>query len=133
MTRKRTPLSDPAPALSSLGDALRATGVPVGNPAVDAPAAERAPSAATPTLDLSGAGKIVIRRERKGHGGKTVTIVDGLPPSPAALEAAARELRKALGCGSRVDGRRLILQGERAAAAEAWLRERGAARIVQGN
>ena len=125
---------DPAPtaSLASLGDLLRSRGVEV---------ADRAPAPVPPppavkksdTLQLAGAGKIVVRRERKGHGGKTVTVIEGLALAGKALETIARELRKTLGCGSWVDDRRIILQGDVARGAEAWLRARGATRIVQGN
>ena len=47
--------------------------------------------------------KLVVRRERKGRGGKTVTLVQfpsGAQPD-AALEALAGELRKSLGTSAR--------------------------------
>jgi translation initiation factor 1 len=83
--------------------------------------------------DLSRSGQLVVRRERKGHGGKTVTVIDGLKLSVPQLETAARLLRKALGCGSRVDDGRIVLQGDLTSAAEAWLRARGASRVTRGN
>lgn len=74
-----------------------------------------------------------MRRERKGHGGKTVTVVEGLVLSPTDLEAMARRMSKALGCGSWVEESRVLLQGDRAPAAETWLRANGARRVVRGN
>ena len=84
-------------------------------------------------LDLSGSGKLVLRRERKGHGGKTVTIVSGLALPAARLELIAREMRKGLGCGSTVEGNTLMLLGDIAPRAEDWLRKHGATKIVIGN
>jgi len=130
MAKKPVP-ADPAPALGSLGDLLRDRGVSVA-----APSASPAPSPTTPTpggLDLSRAGKLIVRRERKGHGGKTVTVVDGLAGSPASLDALARALRKALGCGSWVEDGRVVLQGDRPDAAAAWLTRNGARQVTRGN
>jgi translation initiation factor 1 len=134
MAKKRLEIAPTqAPALSTLGDALRARGVSVTR-AAPAAAAPPAPSPADSGAPrLSNAGKVVLRRERKGHGGKTVTIIEGLGLSPVQLEAVARRMRQALGCGSRVDGTRVVLQGDLASAAEPWLRAHGATRVVQGN
>jgi len=75
----------------------------------------------------------VLRRERKGRGGKTVTLLSGLALPPARLDALARALRTALGCGARVDGATIVLQGDLAPRAEAWLRAHGAQQVVRGN
>jgi translation initiation factor 1 len=131
MTKKPLP-ADPAPALGSLGDLLRDRGVSVA-----APSTAPAPGPPAPTapggLDLSRAGTLIVRRERKGHGGKTVTVVDGLAGSPAALDALARAMRKALGCGSWVEDGRVVLQGDRPVAAAAWLTRNGARQVTRGN
>ena len=130
MAKKPIP-ADPAPALGSLGDLLRDRGVSVA-----APSAAPAPPPTRPApggLDLSRAGKLIVRRERKGHGGKTVTVVDGLAGSPAALDALARAMRKALGCGSWVEDGRVVLQGDRPDAAAAWLTRNGARQVTRGN
>lgn len=133
MARPREPRRDPAPAtsLGSLGDLLRQRGLT----AADAAPAAAAPSSPRPPADassLAGGGKVVVRRERKGHGGKTCTVVDGLALPPADLETMARQMRKALGCGGWVDAGRIVLQGDRLPAVETWLRARGAARVVRG-
>jgi len=130
MAKKPVP-ADPAPALGSLGDLLRDRGVSVATPS--AAPAPPPPTPAPGGLDLSRAGKLIVRRERKGHGGKTVTVVDGLAGSPAALDALARALRKALGCGSWVEDGRGVLQGDRPDAAAAWLTRNGARQVTRGN
>jgi translation initiation factor 1 len=134
VAKKKTAVIDPAPkaTLGSLGDLLRTRGVEVTDAAAPPPFVVPKP-VQQDGLQLAGAGKIVIRLERKGHGGKTVTVIEGLALGSAALERVARELRKTLGCGSWVDGLRIVLQGDRARGAEAWLRARSATRIVQGN
>lgn len=126
MAKKATPPAgaEAAPRLNSLAEALRARGLQV---------AEVVPAVAPPVgPDLSRGGKVVVRRERKGHGGKTVTVVDGLALPPADLESLARRMRKALGCGSWVEDGRVLLQGDRAPAAETWLRANGARHVVRG-
>ena len=83
--------------------------------------------------DLAGCGKITLRRERKGHGGKTVTIVAGLRLDPRRLERIARGLRRALGAGATVDGDLVVVQGDLMARVQPWLAAHGARRIVAGN
>jgi len=114
------------PRLNSLAEALRARGLTVSETAP--PVASPPPAAG----DLSRSAKIVVRRERKGHGGKTVTVIEGVALPAARLDEVARRMRKALGCGSWVEDGRIVLQGDRAPAAEAWLRAAGAARVVRG-
>jgi translation initiation factor 1 len=75
--------------------------------------------------------KVVVRHERKGHGGKTVTVVSGI--APAARDALCGALKKALGCGARVEGDDVVLQGELVERAMAFLQARGAKRIVRGS
>lgn len=114
----------------TLGDLLRRQGVPVA----DAPAPPPAPSgAAAPALDLGGAAKIVVRRERKGRGGKTATVVEGLKLPPSGLERVARELKRALGCGASIEGGAVVLQGDLAERVAPWLAGRGARRVVVGS
>jgi len=131
MAKTRDPRIDPAPAptaLSSLGDLLRQQGVAVAPASATGAAPLPAPGAGEP--NLARCARLIVRRERKGHGGKTVTVVEGLPT--AQLDALARLLRKALGCGSWVDDGRVVLQGDRLPAAETWLRRHGAPNVVRG-
>jgi len=83
--------------------------------------------------DLSKLHKVSLQRRTAGYGGKTATVV--LLPRDAAvdIEALAKEMRKALGCGSRVEGGRVVLQGDIADRAEAWLLKRGVKRITRGD
>lgn len=84
------------------------------------------------TAESPFAGKLILRRTRKGHGGKTVTLLQGLAMGEPELSALARQLGKALGCGARVDGSDICVAGDQCTRLEAWLRERGAVRIVLG-
>ncbi len=75
--------------------------------------------------------KLVVRRETKGRGGKTVTRIGGLPPEH--LEDLAARMKKALGCGAVVEGADVLLLGSLVPRAAAWLRAEGATRVVEGN
>ena len=106
--------------------ALKET-LPEGAPA--APAST--PKAAAPTREpLAAVSKLVVRKERKGHGGKTVTLVQGLPGS--LRETMADQMKKALGCGARVDGENVVLQGELVERAARWLAKHGARKVIEG-
>lgn len=133
MAKKRMPVGDSS-ALSSnpfAGLGALATGLDDG----PEPTPETQPAQISKRRDKPARlrGKIVIRRQRKGHGGKTVTCVEGLRLPMDELEQFAKDARTALGCGGHVDGDVLVLAGEQAPRVEAWLRERGAKKIVIGN
>ena len=60
------------------------------------------------------AGKIVakLRVEKKGRGGKTVTVVDGLPRNAAFLKELGHELKRACGTGGAILDDGVELQGD---------------------
>jgi predicted translation initiation factor SUI1 len=117
---------------SALADLLRAKGFAESAPPA-APKPEPAIKPGASAIDLSRLGKIVLQRERKGRGGKTVTIVSGLNLPAPRLEQLAREMRKGLGCGSTVESGTIVLQGDIVPRAQEWLRKHGAVQIVIGN
>ena len=130
-SRPTTPETPPPGRLGTLGDLLQRQGVA-------APVEQRAPTVparnADPDVpDLGGCGKITLRRERKGHGGKTATVVAGLRLDARRLERIARALRRALGAGATVDGDLVVVQGDLMARVQAWLTAHGARRVVAGN
>jgi len=53
-----------------------------------------------------------IRREKKGRGGKTVTVVYGLHLRPDALKALGKQLRQACGTGGTVKDGAIEIQGD---------------------
>ncbi len=55
---------------------------------------------------------VKLRVEKKGRGGKVVTVLDGLPRDRDFLEGLGRELRKTLGTGGTVGESSIELQGE---------------------
>ena len=53
-----------------------------------------------------------LRIEKSGRGGKTVTVVDGLPNNAVFLKALATELKQACGTGGAVREGAVELQGD---------------------
>ena len=60
------------------------------------------------------AGRVVakLRMEKKGRGGKTVTVVYDLPSNSAFLKELAQELKRACGTGGAVQEDTIELQGD---------------------
>jgi translation initiation factor 1 len=65
-------------------------------------------------LDQSVPARIVakLRMEKKGRGGKTVTVVDGLPRNAAFLKELCQELKRACGTGGTAAEGAVELQGD---------------------
>lgn len=97
-------------------------------PPGEAPAPAARPEARARPMFLE---KVVVRFTRKGHGGKTVTVVTGV--APAAVDELSSEMKKALGCGARVEDGAIVLQGELVDRAVAFLEKKGAKKIVRGS
>ena len=53
-----------------------------------------------------------LRLEKKGRGGKTVTVVAGLPRNPAFLAELAAELKSACGTGGTAADDAVLIQGD---------------------
>src|SRR5258706_12091096 len=53
-----------------------------------------------------------LRMEKKGRGGKTVTVVDGLPNNAAFLKELSSELKRACGTGGTVIDGGIELHGD---------------------
>lgn len=64
-----------------------------------------------------------LRIEKQGRGGKTVTVVDGLPNNATFLKELSHDLKKACGVGGSVGEGCVELQGDQ--------RERIRARLTQ--
>ncbi len=133
ITRAMVPTDSPGAGFGGLGALLDAEGL-----SASAPSTQAAPT--SPTLDPAMskapsdflAGKVVVRRERKGRGGKTVTVIDGKALAAQDLPALAKRLRKALGAGAQIENSSLVVQGDQRDAAKKWL-EREGATVVLGN
>jgi translation initiation factor 1 len=66
-----------------------------------------------------------LRMEKAGRGGKTVTVVAGLPRNPAFLKALCAELKRACGSGGSVGDGSVEIQGEARDRIRAHLRGKG--------
>jgi len=72
-----------------------------------------------------GDGIVRVRREIKGRGGKTVTVVSGLPLSGELLKMVAGELKRRCGSGGTVKDGLIEIQGDHLALVVADLQQRG--------
>jgi len=129
-------LRQPLPGLAALRDKLPAGAVAAPHAAAAPPPVaprEAAPAAATEGSIFARAGRIVVRRERKGHGGKTATRIEGIVASARELEAAVREIKRALGCGATLDAGDIVVQGAQGERLVAFLEARGARKITVGS
>ena len=115
---KPKPPANPFAALDKLRESLPSRPAPAPTPAAK-------PVPKPPT-------RAVVRMERKGRGGKEVTVVEKLDLKPAELETWCRELKQALGCGGAVDGDRIVLQGDLCQRLPAVLTAKGIARVTVG-
>jgi translation initiation factor 1 (eIF-1/SUI1) len=84
--------------------------------------------------DIAALKQVTLHRESAGRGGRTVTLVSLRPcPAPDELGDLAKALRKGLGCGARVEGERVALQGDIPDRARDWFLKKGAGKVVRGN
>jgi translation initiation factor 1 len=114
MTGEKKPFHNPFASLrEKLGD------LPEG------PAPREAPAAKGPA-------RAVVRMERKGRGGKEVTVVEQLGLPARELEGWVKDLKGALGCGGAVEGPTLVLQGDQRKRLPALLGARGVRKITVG-
>jgi len=71
---------------------------------------KRPSGSGVPSLNLPRDGVVRLLRDRKGRGGKTVTLVAGVPSSLAV--ALAAELKRLCGTGGTVRGEVIELHGD---------------------
>ncbi|MGI9280409.1 MAG: stress response translation initiation inhibitor YciH [Endozoicomonas sp.] len=62
--------------------------------------------------DTVGDGNVRVRPEKKGRGGKVVTVISGLPLTGNDLKAYAKTLKKRCGGGGAVKDGTIELQGD---------------------
>ncbi len=68
---------------------------------------------------------VVLRIEKSGRGGKTVTVLSRLQMHPAGKEELLRELKTACGAGGTMKDGELEIQGEQRARLKALLEKKG--------
>ncbi|NLD37686.1 MAG: translation initiation factor [Desulfatiglans sp.] len=57
-------------------------------------------------------GIIRVMRETKGHGGKTVTIIGGIPIENSKLKDLAKQLKNRCATGGTIKDNEIIIQGD---------------------
>ena len=65
-----------------------------------------------PAHTLAAPQKVAVRLDRKGRGGKSVTVVEGLPLPPGQREAFLKQLKSTLGTGGTVKDTGFEIQGD---------------------
>ena len=66
-----------------------------------------------------------LRIEKAGRGGKTVTVVDGLPQNEAFLKELLQNLKRTCGCGGALRDGGVELQGDLRDRVRAYLTKQG--------
>ncbi|MCC7386149.1 MAG: translation initiation factor [Deltaproteobacteria bacterium] len=143
---KRPPSPPPAPAndpprlntpfagLAKLREELAGSAAASAPTAPTAATAPTSPPTAQPPAPSAKLGaKLVLQREKKGRGGKTVTRIHGLELSARALEALVSDLKRGLGCGATLEDGDILLQGDLTERAAELLKKKGAQKVVIGN
>ena len=85
----------------------------------------RPPRAEPKIANLPRDGVVRLLRDRKGRGGKTVTLITGLSGSTKALNALASDLKRMCGTGGTLRGDVLEIQGDFRDRLQAELERRG--------
>ncbi len=79
-----------------------------------------------------GSDHALIQLQRKGRGGKEVTVVTGLTLNGMEMLTLLQELKSSLGCGGTLKQQQLELQGNRINAIKSALKSRGITAKVSG-
>jgi translation initiation factor 1 len=119
LTPTESLVSNPFSALASIRHELATGDVPNDTEAATA-------------SKVHGPARAVVRYQRKGRGGKEVTIVEQLGLAPELLDEWCRELKRALGCGGNVEGDTLVFGGDQRARLPGLLEAKGVRRITTG-
>lgn len=104
-----------------------------GLPSAPTPSAVPARAAAPAPAPARNRGRVDVRRETGGRGGKTVTVVDGfvgigLPEK----EQLAKKMRAACGCGGTVKDGAIEIQGDQRETIARILTEAGFRPVMAG-
>ncbi|GEN07336.1 translation initiation factor 1 [Myxococcus fulvus] len=121
--KKDAPVAPPAPFHNPFAAlAAKREELPVGTVA-PAPPSKPEPK---------GPARAVVRMERKGRGGKEVTVVEHLELPAPQREVWLKALKNSLGCGGVVEDDTLVLQGDQRERLPALLEARGVRKVTVG-
>jgi translation initiation factor 1 len=102
------------------------------HPALEKKEETEAPVSASGTKKVPAPARAVVRMERKGRGGKEVTVVEQLELPAKDLERWLKSLKGALGCGGTVEDGSLVLQGDHRKRLKELLEARGVKKVSVG-
>lgn len=89
------------------------------------PRKERQADRRSPAPAAPGKSRTIVRLDRKGRGGKSVTLIDGLQLSAEDSEKLLKQLKAKLGAGGAVKNGSLEIQGDHCSAVMAELASLG--------
>ena len=121
MGDEKTPFHNPFGALAALRDKL-----PAPQPVAPGPLEADVP------VPVRKQARAVVRLERSGRGGKEATVIEQLNLTPAEREEWLKDLKAALGCGGKVEGDTLMLQGDQRRRLPKLLADRGVKKVTLG-
>jgi len=130
------PNQEPSGPFNSAFADLAALREELGSPEPEPPSPDRrgvVPPAGQSDDPPTLARRVVVQRERKGHGGKTVTRIRGILATPERRAEFARELAKRLGSGAKVQDDEIWVQGDQTERLQDILTQMGAERVVVGS
>jgi translation initiation factor 1 len=123
--KEKIDTSGAAPTLQfSAFDALAALDTSALPEGVDRPLSQKSAAPEKPKK-----GRLILRREKKDRGGKTVVVVYGFDQLPGwgfdKMDALCREIRKKIGCGGVVEGKEIMIQGDQPTRVAEYLEAQG--------
>ncbi|HVU35478.1 MAG TPA: translation initiation factor [Opitutaceae bacterium] len=132
MSKERLPTTGGENLAQNPFAALSSAGLPAAAP-TPTPAAQARPAPAAPAPSSKNRGRVDVRRETGGRGGKTVTVVTGfvgigLPEK----EQLAKKMRAACGCGGTVKEGNIEIQGDQRETVARILSEAGFRPVFAG-
>lgn len=112
--------------------ALDAAGLPAVPPAAIQRPVAPVPRG-TPASAMKNRGRVDVRRETGGRGGKTVTVVDGFTGiGRPEMEQLAKKMRASCGCGGTVKDGEIVIQGDQRETVARILAEAGFRPVMAG-
>ena len=76
---------------------------------------------------------IVLQREKKGRGGKTIVRIKGLTLTPDELTDLLKKIKSDLGCGGTIENGDALILGDVSERLLTWFGKNGARRVKRGN
>lgn len=129
---KKPPPPPTSGGFGALADAFAKKGFDVPKAAVPVAAPAKPEKQIQPKPAIT-PGKIVVRKESKGRGGKAATLIRGIDLHGAPLEALVKKLKTKLGTGATIeDDGAIAVQGEQIDRVIALLVAEGFERVKAG-